>query len=92
MLGNWRKSVDNGEAFGAFLMDLSKALMKISHTLTNYIHVVLAYGFNVLKLIHDYLSNRKQRTKVNSIKAGMKLILVTTRFDVKAIIVQHISK
>ena len=47
------------------MTDLSKAFDCILHDLI--IAKLKAYGFhkNVLKLVHDYLSNRKQRVKVN---------------------------
>ena len=61
----WKKSADNGEAFGALLTNLSKAFDCLDHELL--IAKLNAYGFNLssLKLIHDYLSNRTQRTKIN---------------------------
>ena len=61
----WKKSVDNGKAFGALLTNLSKAFDCLDHELL--IAKLNAYGFNLpsLKLIHDYLSNRTQRTKIN---------------------------
>ena len=48
------------------MTDLSKAFDCIPHDLI--IAKLAAYGFdtNALKLIHNYLSNRKQRVKVNS--------------------------
>ena len=51
--------------FGALLTDLSKAFDCLDHELL--IAKLNAYGFSLpaLKLVHDYLSNRKQRTKVN---------------------------
>ena len=51
--------------FGALLTDLSKAYDCLDHELL--MAKLKAYGFNlaVLKLVHDYLSNRKQRTKAN---------------------------
>ena len=51
--------------FGALLTDLSKAFDCLNHKLL--ITKFNAYGFSLpaLKLVHDYLSNRKQRTKVN---------------------------
>ena len=60
-----KKSVDNGGAFGALLTDLSKAFDCLPHELL--IAKLDAYGFDKcsLKLIHSYLSNRKQRVKVN---------------------------
>ena len=51
--------------FGALLTDLSKAFDCLDHELL--IAKLNPYGFSLpaLKLVHDYLSNRKQRTKVN---------------------------
>ena len=51
--------------FGALLTDLSKAFYCLDHQLL--IAKFNAYGFSLpaLKLTHDYLSNRKQRTKEN---------------------------
>ena len=51
--------------FGALLTDLSKAFDCLDHELL--IAKLNAYGFSLpaLELVHDYLSNRKQRTKVN---------------------------
>ena len=51
--------------FGALLTDLSKAFGCLNNELL--IAKLNAYGFSLpaLKLIHDYLPNRKQRTKVN---------------------------
>ena len=66
MLEKWKNSVDNGKAFGALLMDLSKAFDYFDHELL--IAKLKAYGFDLpaLKPIHDNQSNRKQRTKINS--------------------------
>ena len=51
--------------FGALLTDLCKAFDCLDHELL--IAKLNAYGFSLpaLKLVHNYLSNRKQRTKVN---------------------------
>ena len=51
--------------FRAFLTDLSKASDSLDHELL--IAKFNAYGFSLptLKLVHDYLSMRKQRIKVN---------------------------
>ena len=53
----WKKSVDNGGAFGALITDLSKAFDCLPHELL--IAKLDAYGFDKssLKLIHGYLSN-----------------------------------
>ena len=65
MIEKWEKIVDDGGVFGALLTDLSKAFDYIPHYLI--IAKLEAYGFHIdaLKLIHDYLSNRKQRVKFN---------------------------
>ena len=55
ILEKWKKSVDNGKAFGALLADLSKAFDYLDHKLL--IAKLKAYGFSLtaLKLIHGYL-------------------------------------
>ena len=62
----WKKSVDNGGAFGALFTDLSKVLDCLSHEFL--IAKLEADGFdkNALKLVNSYLSNRKQRVKINN--------------------------
>ena len=64
MLEKWKKLIAECNTF-ELLTNLSKALDYLKHQL--HISKLNAYGFNlpILKLIHDYLSNRKQRTKVN---------------------------
>ena len=63
LIEKWKKSVDNGGAFGALLIDLSKAFNCLSHELL--IAKLDVYGFDKCssKLIHSYLSNRKQSKK-----------------------------
>ena len=65
MKEKWKKVLDNGGAFGALLTDLSKAFDCIPNDLI--IAKLGAYGFQVdaLRLVYDYLSNRKQRVKLN---------------------------
>ena len=52
--------------FGAFLVDLFKAFDCFDHELL--IAKLNAYGFSLteLKLVHNYISNRKKWTKINS--------------------------
>ena len=66
MLETWKKSVDKGKDFGALLTDLSKAFDCLDHELLTA--KLNAYGFSLpaLRLVNDYLSNRKQRTKIEN--------------------------
>ena len=66
MLGKWKRSVNSDKTFGALLADLSKAFDCFDHELL--ITKLNAYGFGLLalRLIHDYLSHRKQRIRVNN--------------------------
>ena len=72
MIEKLKKTVYNRGVFGALLTDLSKAFDCIPH---DFITAKLeAYGFHIdtLKLTHDYLSNRKQRVKVNDAYSSWK--------------------
>ena len=64
MLERIKKALDKGLCTGILLTDLSKAFDCISHKLL--IAKLKAYGFanNSLELISDYISDRKQRTKI----------------------------
>ena len=66
MIERWKISLDNNGYAGGILMDLSKAFDTINHQLL--IAKLNAYGFNnnALELILNYLSNRWQRTKINT--------------------------
>ena len=61
--------------FGALLTDLSNAFDCLDHELL--IAKLNAYGFSLtaLKLVHNYLSNRKQRTKINSTYSSLLEII-----------------
>ena len=61
------KCVDKGKDLGALLIGLSKAFDCLDHKLLTY--KLNAYSLNipVLRLIHDYLSNRKERIKTENI-------------------------
>ena len=66
MLEKWKSAIGNKKMFVALLTDLSKAFDCLSHDLL--IAKLKAYGFSIaaLRLVQNYLSNRKQRTKINS--------------------------
>ena len=66
MIDRWQKAMDNDNFAGALLTDLSKAFDCLNHELL--IAKLEAYGFDKSSLdyTYSYLSDRKQRTKVNS--------------------------
>ena len=76
MLEKWKQCLDKKGFAGAVLMDLSKAFDCINYELL--IAKLNAYGFskNALELIHDYLTNRWQRTKVNGTFSEWSELLV----------------
>ena len=75
MIDKWKIAVDNGNVFGALLTDLSKAFDCLPHDLI--IAKLNSYGFNLtaLNLIHNYLTKRKQRTKINHSHSSWEDIL-----------------
>ena len=66
MIEKWLQSLDKGGHYGALLTDLSKAFDCLSHDLL--IAKLHAYGFDILalRLLHNYLTNRNQRVKIDS--------------------------
>ena len=75
MLEKWKNAVDKGKWFGALLTDLPKALDCLSHKML--VAKLHAYGFDfsALKRIQSYLSNRKQKTKINATYSSWEEIL-----------------
>ena len=66
MLEKWKRAVGNNKVFAALITNLSKAFDCISHDLL--IAKLNAYGLSLsaLKLVHSYLQNHKQGTKIGS--------------------------
>ena len=66
MIENMKKCVDSKGVASALLTDLSKAFDCLNYPLL--IGKLNSYGFSydALKFIFDYLSNRKQRTKIDT--------------------------
>ena len=66
MIEKWKKCLDGKGFAGAILMDLSKAFDTINHELL--IAKLEAYGLeeSALEIVQSYLSDRWQRTKVNT--------------------------
>ena len=75
MLESWKEATNNDKAFGALLTDLPKAFDCLSHDLL--IAKLHAYGLDLasLKILQDYLTNIKQRTKVDSFYSSSEKIL-----------------
>ena len=75
MLEKWKSTVDKGKYFDAILTDLSKAFDCISHELIPASLHVYGFSLRALRLIHSYLTNRKQRTRVNGSYSSWEEIL-----------------
>ena len=76
MLEKWKLSIDNKGFAGGVLMDLSKAFDRINHQLL--LAKLHAYGFSqqALAIICSYLSNRKQRIKINNVFSSWKDLIL----------------
>ena len=76
LLQNWQKCLDTSGLVGTILMDLSKAYDCLSHELV--IAKLEAYGLSIksLRLIRNFLTNRKQRVKIGSkFSAWLEILL-----------------
>ena len=60
MLEKWKSALDKGKSFGVLLTDLSKAFDELF-----FLRSSACKTSCLLRLIHSYLANRRQRTKVN---------------------------
>ena len=67
--------MDNGGSFGALMTDLSKAFNCLSHKLLTAKLDANGFDNKCLKLIYNYLSNRKQRVKINESFSSWEEIL-----------------
>ena len=75
MLENWKVATDSNKAFSVLLSDLWKAFDCLSHDfLIAKLHL---YGVDIdsLNILQGYLSNRKQRTKLDSFYSSCEAIL-----------------
>ena len=74
MLEIWKGAIVNNKAFSVLLTDLSKAFDCLSDDLL--IAKLNAYGLDIdsLNILQNYLSNRKQRTKVDSFYSSWEAI------------------
>ena len=74
MIESWKKAIDKNKNAGAVLTDLSKAFDCLNHKLL--IAKLDAYGFDTssLQFIYSYLTDRKQRTKVNNSLSSWEMI------------------
>ena len=77
MLDKWISAVDNKKVFGALLTDLFKAFYCLSHDLLIAKLDLCGFSMAATKvwLVQNYLSNRKQRTKINTEYSSWEEIL-----------------
>ena len=66
VLEKWKGTLDKDKVFEALLTDLSETFDCLNHEVL--IAKLNAYGLTLpaLKLVHDYLSDRKQKTRANN--------------------------
>ena len=76
MFGKWKLSIDNKGFAGGVLMDLSKAFETINLSLL--LAKLHAYGFSkqALAIICSYLSNQKQRIRINNVFSSWKDLIL----------------
>ena len=83
MLEKWKLAVDNRKRFEALLTDLSKTFECLSHDLL--ISKLNVYGFSINslidRLVKDYLTNRKQRTRIDLAYSSWEEILFVCDID-----------
>ena len=57
--------IENGGYSGVLLTDLSKAFVYLVHDLLTAAMTACGFYHNVTQLIHSYLTNRRQRDRIN---------------------------
>ena len=67
MIENWKKSADKGKTFAALLTELSKTFDHLLYDLIIAKPNANGFSFSAARLIQSYLSNIKQRTKINNV-------------------------
>ena len=75
MLEHLKRSLDKGLKTGILLTDLSKAFDSISHDLVLAKLDAYVFSKNSLRLIDDYLTGRRQRTKIGNSFSSWRDIL-----------------
>ena len=81
ILEKWKRSVDQGKVLGVLLTNLSETFDCLSYEIS--VAKLNAYGFllSALKLISNYLTDRKERTKINNLYNSWEDILFRYRKD-----------
>ena len=75
MIEKIRKVLDKGGYAGLLLTDLSKAFHCIVHDLLIAKLNAYGFGYGALTFVYNYLSDRKQRVRVNTTCSSWKAIL-----------------
>ena len=75
----WKLSTDNKDFASGVFMDLNKAFDAINHQLL--LAKLQACGFSkqAVSIIYSYLSNRKQRIKINNVHSSWKDLILGVR-------------
>ena len=76
LLHHWQKALDDSKIVGTVLMDLSKAYDCLPHELLIAKLAAYGIGYQSLKFIFDYLTNRKHRVKIGDKFSTFLLIIL----------------
>ena len=75
MLEKWRNCLDKKGTTGVLLTDLSKAFDCLKHDLLIAKLNAYGFGYNAIKLLFNYLTERSQRVRINSNYSSWNKIL-----------------